>query len=204
MVIKNMIKNFIINNSISLVNKTNKYNSIELEEIKYGLESIYLAITKVVVILFISACIGLFKEAVLFLLIFNLVRATAFGLHASKSIWCWISSSISFLLIPFICKNVIFPTIFYIVASIITVIIFLLYAPADTVKRPLINKKKRKMYKILSVITALIFISLIFIIDNFLIKNMFIFALILESILILPITYKIFKLPYRNYLNYKL
>ena len=199
-----MIKNFIINNSISLVNKTNKYNNTELEEIKYGLESIYLAITKVVVILFISACIGLFKEAVLFLLIFNLVRATAFGLHASKSIWCWISSSISFLLIPFICKNVIFPTIFYIVASIITMIIFLLYAPADTVKRPLINKKKRKMYKILSVITALIFISLIFIIDNFLIKNMFIFALILESILILPITYKIFKLPYRNYLNYKL
>ena len=199
-----MIKNFIINNSISLVNKTNKYNNTELEEIKYGLESIYLAITKVVVILFISACIGLFKEAVLFLLIFNLVRATAFGLHASKSIWCWISSSISFLLIPFICKNVIFPTIFYIVASIITVIIFLLYAPADTVKRPLINKKKRKMYKILSVITALIFISLIFIIDNFLIKNMLIFALILESILILPITYKIFKLPYRNYLNYNL
>ena len=199
-----MIKNFIINNSISLVNKTNKYNNTELEEIKYGLESIYLAITKVVVILFISACIGLFKEAVLFLLIFNLVRATAFGLHASKSIWCWISSSISFLLIPFICKNVIFPTIFYIVASIITMIIFLLYAPADTVKRPLINKKKRKMYKILSVITALIFISLIFIIDNFLIKNMFIFALILESILILPITYKIFKLPYKNYLNYKL
>ena len=199
-----MIKNFIINNSISLVNKTNKYNNTELEEIKYGLESIYLAITKVVVILFISACIGLFKEAVLFLLIFNLVRATAFGLHASKSIWCWISSSISFLLIPFICKNVIFPTIFYIVASIITMIIFLLYAPADTVKRPLINKKKRKMYKTLSVITALIFISLIFIIDNFLIKNMLIFALILESILILPITYKIFKLPYRNYLNYKL
>lgn len=199
-----MIKNFIINNSISLVNKTNKYNNTELEEIKYGLESIYLAMTKVVVVLFISACIGLFKEAVLFLLIFNLVRATAFGLHASKSIWCWISSSISFLLIPFICKNVIFPTIFYIVASIITMIIFLLYAPADTVKRPLINKKKRKMYKILSVITALIFISLIFIIDNFLIKNMFIFALILESILILPITYKIFKLPYRNYLNYKL
>ena len=199
-----MIKNFIINNSISLVNKTNKYNNTELEEIKYGLESIYLAMTKVVVVLFISACIGLFKEAVLFLLIFNLVRATAFGLHASKSIWCWISSSISFLLIPFICKNVIFPTIFYIVASIITVIIFLLYAPADTVKRPLINKKKRKIYKTLSVITALIFISLIFIIDNFLIKNMFIFALILESILILPITYKIFKLPYRNYLNYKL
>ena len=83
-------------------------------------------------------------------------------------------------------------------------IIFLLYAPADTVKRPLINKKKRKMYKILSVITALIFISLIFIVDNFLIKNILIFALILESILILPITYKIFKLPYRNYLNYKL
>jgi len=29
------------------------------------------------------------------------------------------------------------------------------------------------------------------------------FALIFETILILPITYKLFKLPYRNYLTYK-
>ena len=28
------------------------------------------------------------------------------------------------------------------------------------------------------------------------------FSLVLETILILPITYKIFKLPYKNYLNY--
>ena len=50
---------------------------------------------------------------------------------------------------------------------------------------------------------AIIYIVLIFTINNYLIKNLLTFALILESILILPITYKIFKLPYNNYLKYK-
>lgn len=199
---ENMIKNLVINNSMNLVEQMNKYNEEQLEEIKYGLEGIYLAVSKVVVILFLAFILGMFKEAVLFLLIFNILRTTAFGLHASKSIWCWISSSISFLLIPFICKTFEFPNIFYIIASIVCLVSFILFAPADTIKRPLINKKKRKIYKIVSVISAIIFITLIFVSNNFLIKNMLVFALILETILILPITYKIFKLPYNNYKNY--
>ncbi len=198
-----MIKSFVINNSINLVKQTNKYDNVQLEEIKYGLESLYLAISKVVVILLISLLLGMFKESILFLAFFNVLRLTAFGLHASKSIWCWISSSISFLLIPYICKTFVFPIWFYIIAAIFGLVSFILYAPADTVKRPLINKKKRKIYKIVSIISAIIFITLAFLINSNLFKNMLIFALVLQSILILPITYKIFKLPYRNYLNYK-
>ncbi len=198
-----MIRNFVINNSMSLIEGMNKYNNDQLDEIRYGLEGIYMTLTKVTVILLISLIIGLFKETILFLLIFNILRANAFGLHASKSIWCWLSSSISFLLIPFICQTFKFPILFYIIASSISLIIFILYAPSDTVKRPLINKKKRIKYKFFSIFLALIYIVLIFIINDYLIKNLLTFALILESILILPITYKIFKLPYKNYLNYQ-
>ena len=203
MVIENMIKNFVINNSMNLVSGTNKYNEEQLEEIKYGLEGIYLTLSKVVVILSISALLGLFKEAILFLILFNILRAFAFGLHASKSLWCWISSSISFLLIPYLCVNVEFPLLFHIVVSIITFISFVLYAPADTIKRPLINPQKRKIYKVLAIILSSIYITLIFIIKNILFKNMLTFALLLETILILPITYKIFNLSYNNYKNYK-
>ena len=188
---------------MNIISGTNKYNKEQLEEIKYGLESIYLTISKVVVILFISFLFGLLKEAILFLLIFNILRAFAFGLHASKSIYCWISSSISFLLIPYISSNFEFPIIFHIVISIICFISFILYAPADTIKRPLINKKKRIIYKVLSIIISAIYITFIFITSNLLVKNMLTFALILETILILPITYKMFKLPYNNYKNYK-
>ncbi len=203
MVIENMIKNFVINNSMNLVSGTNKYNEEQLEEIKYGLEGIYLTLSKVVVILSISALLGLFKEAILFLILFNILRAFAFGLHASKSLWCWISSSISFLLIPYLCVNVEFPLLFHIVVSIITLVSFVLYAPADTIKRPLINPQKRKIYKVLAIILSSIYITLIFIIKNILFKNMLTFALLLETILILPITYKIFNLSYNNYKNYK-
>ncbi len=203
MVIENMIKNFVINNSMNLVSGTNKYNEEQLEEIKYGLEGIYLTLSKVVVILSISALLGLFKEAILFLILFNILRAFAFGLHASKSLWCWISSSISFLLIPYLCVNVEFPLLFHIVVSIITFVSFVLYAPADTIKRPLINPQKRKIYKVLAIILSSIYITLIFIIKNILFKNMLTFALLLETILILPITYKIFNLSYNNYKNYK-
>ena len=161
-----MIKNFVVNSSMNLINSLNKYDKVQLEEIKYGIESIYLAISKIIVI------------------------------------WCWISSSISFIGIPYICKMFIFPNLIYLILPIICLVCFILYAPADTVKRPLINSKKRKIYKLLSIISCVTYFIIIIFISNFLIKNLLLFALILESILILPITYKIFKLPYKTYLNY--
>ena len=198
-----MIKNFVINNSMNLVNGLNKYDKEQQEEIKYGLEAIYLLVTKFIVIFLIAIILGLWKETLLFLLFFNLLRATAFGIHASKSIYCWISSIISFLIMPYISKNVIFPIWFFIAITIICNILFILYAPADTIKRPLINEKKRKRFKVLTIITSIIYTSIIFIITNNIIKNTIIFAMILQVVLILPITYKIFKLPYNNYKNYK-
>ena len=198
-----MIKNFVINNSMNMVQGLNKYNKEQLEEIKYGLEAIYLLITKFIVICLLSVILGLWKETLLLLLFFNLLRVTAFGIHASKSIYCWISSIISFLVIPYVSKILIIPNIVFIVISLICTILFSLYAPADTVKRPLINAKKRKIYKIITVLISIVYTISIFIIHNTIVNNLIMFAMILQVILILPITYKIFKLPYNNYKNYK-
>lgn len=198
-----MIKNFVVNSSINLIKDLDKYDKIQLEKIKYGIESIYLTITKFVIITLISLLLGLQKEMLLLLILFNILRITAFGLHASKSIYCWISSSIAFIGIPFICKNIIFSNITYIVLPNICLLCFILYAPADTIKRPLINQKKRKIYKFFSITLCIIYLIMIIILKNILFKNLLMFSLILESILILPITYKVFKLPYKNYLNYQ-
>ena len=96
-----MIKDFVINNSMNIVKENKKYNIEQLDEIKYGLESIYLLLTKLVVIFSISLILGLIKESLLFLLFSNILRTTAFGIHASKSIYCWVSSII-FLVISLI------------------------------------------------------------------------------------------------------
>ena len=198
-----MIKNFVVNNSMNLIKDLNTYDKTQLEKIKYGIESIYLTITKFGIITLISLLLGIEKEMLLLLILFNILRVTAFGLHASKSIYCWISSSIAFIGIPFICKTFTFSNLTYIVLPIICLLCFILYAPADTIKRPLINYKKRKIYKLLSITLGIIYTTLIIILKSILFKNLLMFSLILESILILPITYKIFKLPYKNYLKQK-
>ena len=72
------------------------YDEDRLDEIRYGLEATYLSITKLVVILGISLLLGIFKESVILLVLFNFLRLTGFGLHATKSWICWVSSSITF------------------------------------------------------------------------------------------------------------
>ena len=83
---------------------------------------------------------------------------------------------------------------------IITFICFILYAPADTVKRPLTNKRKRILRKIATCIIAVIYSVIIVIFNNNDISIYLLSGMIIETNLILPITYRIYGMPYRNYL----
>lgn len=198
-----MIKNFIISHSLQLVTDIYpNYDDIKKDEIRYGLEAIYLSITKVVVILFISFLLNLLKEAIILLIFFNGLRSFAFGIHASKSWICFISSSILFIGIPYFCLNYNIPEIIQYIIIIISLINFILYAPADTKKRPLVRKNKRIGFKILTLFISLLYILLFFYTDNIFIKNVIVCSMLLEAVLIHPLTYRIFKLPYKNYETY--
>ena len=178
------------------------YDNDKLDEIRYGLEATYLSITKLVVILGISLLLGIFKESVILLVLFNFLRLTGFGLHATKSWMCWVSSSITFLLVPFFCKSLVLPNYILVAISVVCLINFLLYAPADTVKRPLIHKKRRLLYKVGTVLIASLYIVLIFITKDTFLQNSLASAMLIEGALINPYIYKLFNLPYNNYKNY--
>ena len=196
------MKKFIINKCINYIKKNTNYDDIKLKEIEYGIVSIYLTISKLIVISLLCYILGIFKEMVIFTLFFNIIRLPAFGIHAKKSWMCWVSSIIGFICIPYLCTLLFFNNYIKILICIICIILIIKNAPADTHKRPIVNKKRRKAYKIISSIIAITFsISAIIINNNFL-SNCLIFALILENILIAKTTYKIFKLPYNNYINY--
>jgi accessory gene regulator B len=154
------------------------------------------------VILLITLILGIFKEAVIVLLFFNGLRTTAFGIHAKKSWMCWISSSIFFIGIPYLCIYVNIPTIIQYIMIGFSIICFLLYAPADTKKRPLVRKNRRIKFKILTLIIAFVYILAFFNIQNMFIKNVIVCTMVLESVLIHPLTYRMFKLPYKNYERY--
>ena len=181
-----------------------KYSEDKLDEIMYGVEGIYLTITKSIIILALSLILGIFKELIYLLVAFNFIRLFAFGMHANNSLTCLIFSSFMFLSGAALCKYVVLSKELIYALYLIVLVIIAIYSPADTIKRPLIKKKKRIRFKILSILTVIIyFVTSLFIKDNLIINSM-IFGLIVECILILPITYKVFKLPYKNYVKYGL
>lgn len=198
-----MIKKFIIDKSLNMISDIYPdYNDSKMDEIRYGLESIYLSLTKVIVILFITLLLGIFKEAIIVLLFFNGLRATAFGIHAKKSWMCWVSSLILFIGIPCLCIYIDIQSILSYIMISFSVICYLLYAPADTKKRPLVRKNRRIKFKTLTLIIACIYILIFFNTHNIFIRNVIACTMMLESVLIHPLTYKVFHLPYKNYEGY--
>ena len=180
------------------------YSEGKLDEIMYGVEGIYLTITKMIIIFICAFMLGVAKELLLLLIAFNFIRLFAFGMHADKSWICLLFSGLLFLSGAVLAKNIVINKPILYILYLISFILVAIYAPADTVKRPLIKKKKRIRFKILSVIVVICYFIITLLITNNLIINVLIFGLIIECILISPFTYKAFKMPYRNYKNYGL
>lgn len=180
------------------------YTEDRIDEIMYGIEGIYITITKTIIIFLLAFILGIAKELLYILLAFNFIRLFAFGMHANKSITCLIFSSALFLGGAFLCKSIVINKYLLYLLYLISITLILIFAPADTVKRPLIKKKKRIRFKILSTLICFIYLIITFFINNNLIINSLIFGLLIECILINPLTYKLFKMPYNNYKNYGL
>ncbi len=196
------MKEVIVKGIMQNISKNYNYDEIKLKEIRYGIETIYLTITKLIILIIISLLIGTFKELLFFILFYSIIRSVGFGLHAKKAWHCWVLSLTLFTLIPFLIKVLIIKRIVINIIFLICSILFILYAPADTEKRPLIHKNKRTAFKIGTLIITLIYFILTFYINNEM-CNSIIFAIIMQSIMILPISYKLLGLKYDNYKSYK-
>lgn len=124
-------------------------------------------------------------------------------MHASKSYICLICSSLVFLLLPYLAIIIYYNIYIYLTLGLFSLGMIFLYAPADTHKRPLINIKRRRRFKAMSMLVGITYLILSITIHDSLIANILTFSLFCEAILILPVTYKIFKMPYQNYQTYK-
>ena len=197
---KKMFLEFSINR---IRKKYPEYDDDKLEVIEYGLEALYITITKTIVMFSIALLLGIVKEVFLVILFYNIIRTTAFGMHAKKSSHCYIISGVLFVGMGLICKYV--PISIYVkyIISMLSLITIIIYAPADTYKRPLLNEKKRKRFKLLTIINSLIYIILIIILKDHSISNYLVVGLLDASLMIHPLIYRMFQLPYNNYKNYE-
>ncbi len=198
------MKEVFINNSMNLIQKYYpNYSETKLAELKYGLLGLYLMITKSIIIFGIALYLGIFKELLIFTIIYNILRAPSFGIHASKSWICLVSSASIFIFFTYLSATISIPINIKTIIGIIGIILMYKNSPADTAKKPIVSPKRRKVYKIISTFIAIIFTILSIVIDNDFLANSFSFSLILQNIMIAPTTYKLFGEPYDNYKSYQ-
>lgn len=197
-----MMKKRFLDFSVNFVQGYKNYSNEEVEKLKYGLEGLYLTLTKTIVIVGISIFLGIWKEVLFTLLFFNIIRYTGFGFHAEKSTQCLLLSILYFIIIPMIFLNIIISKFVSVGICLFCILNFILFAPADTKKRPLPNKKKRIIRKWATVSIGIIYSCFVVLFPNSFFSPMLLSTLVIQAIIIQPLLYKLFKQPYNNYKNY--
>ena len=189
------MKEKFLNFTINFLKQYNTYSEMEIKKLRYGLEGIYLTVTKTIVIIIAALLLNFLKEIIILLLLFNIIRYFSFGFHAEKSSECLILSIFNFLLVPYIFLKLNTSLFVNLIICGICLILLLIFAPADTPKRPLKSKKKRIIRKIIT----FVYTCLVIIFKNNYISQLLVCCLIATAIVVNPLTYLLFGQTYNNY-----
>lgn len=166
------------------------------EIIYYGLQNIIGELPKGLFILLIAWVCGVFKLVLLGTVIFLIYRAFAGGVHLKTHFSCFWVSTLFIVGSTILAKEILFKNTFvvYTLLGLFNFLLALLYAPADTENRPIMREAQRKRQKFESLLMiCLVYIFSTFVIEKQVISNLFMYMLTVESIMITPIAYKVFK-----------
>lgn len=180
----------------------------EAEVIKYGLELIIGEVPKII-LLFIIAIVLKIGWLVIFAYFTMLpYKIVAGGFHLKTNIGCTIGTLSIYYGNVLISKYIIWTPIYAKYTVIFMIFVFSmimvsLYAPADTVNLPILTKRERKMKRILSYVFATITLLAAIIIKDNILSNILLLNVLIESICISKVAYKLTKneYGYENYLK---
>ena len=193
------MKQLFLENSMNFICKYQSISDYDKKKVKYGLEGLYLTITNMVLLTILALLLNMFKEFILVVVFFNVIRYTGFGFHAEKSYQCLLFSTFNFIAIPFLLLHIQLSNFFVYTICAICIFHYLLFAPADTKKRPLSNKRKRIIRKIITVMIGFIYTLMIILLNNTYWTSIILSAMIIQAIIISPLIYRLFNQPYNNY-----
>lgn len=196
------MKELFLNNYMNMIKKNNPtFSKDELDKMKYGIEGIYLTITKLFVILLLGFIFNILYEIILLLVFYNFLRFFGFGYHARNSLECLIISISLFFILPLLVSKQLLTFNYKWLLVSLCIINFLLFAPSDTKKRPMINKKKKRIRKTFVILITIIYSIIIPFVD-YKLSSILLLSIVIQAIMVNPFIYMIFKQPYNNYKNY--
>ena len=162
------------------------------EKLLYGFKILYINSLKTIILLLFAFVFNIIFETTAFIVVYGLIRSFAFGVHLNNSVGCTIYGIAAFLGAIFLSIHLNINTYLYYVLFLISLMIYIKYAPAETKKRHISDKLSKRLK--IKTIVCIIFLALVsFYVPNIVYKNLILFAVILEAFQILPLTYKIFR-----------
>lgn len=202
-----MSKNLTHTMAQNLAGKMNHYthkDELEVKKMAYSLETIFLTISKLVIIYLLAAILGVVTQTMVIHFAFGIVKHYSFGLHALSSAVCTVVSCVLLVIVPWALTDVGIGNGF--VAITFSAVIFALYkyAPADTKARPLIGKAYRRKLKIKAVCCGVVLMTIALLVSSEPVKLLLTLGAVYQAVSILPITYKLLKRSVKNYEPYEL
>lgn len=173
--------------STEKISKHHKLSDDEYQKTKYGFDILYINLSKTTILLLLTIILGITKETLLLLGAFTCVRSAGFGYHSNNTIKCTVLGVVEF--IGFTYVAILFPPFSILVSSVICfvcIIIFSLYAPVETAKRPISNSRKG-YFKIMTLIISICLFSISIYIGKNLYRNLIVMGISLEAVSILPL-----------------
>ena len=165
------------------------------EVIMYGLQVIIGELPKGIIILVIAYLLGIFKFALISMLIIAPYRCVSGGFHVKTHIGCIINTFMLYGGTAILAKYIVLQGISkYIIASVIWIfcmIMLKLYAPADTENVPILRKQERRQKQLQSYIILTIEFIIALIINNPFITSVIIFGDLIQTLTITRLAYNL-------------
>lgn len=170
------------------------------EILDYGLHLIIGEIPKVFIMIGLAFLLGVGELSILAFLLILPYRSFSGGFHLKTHLGCILCTTSFYagtaLLSKYITLTEPVKYIAIIAVWIFGMIMIKLYAPADTENVPVISKKERRKRKIASYIMLSISLLAAAIIPNRIISNIFLFGMLIQTLSITRLAYKITKNKY--------
>lgn len=183
--------------------KTNVKDIDEEREaiIDFGVRLIFGELPKILILFIIGFLLNMGWQTLLLFFLIAPYRSFTGGFHLKTHIGCMITTSILYLTPIIIAKylKVFHSLTIYVLAGIVAIFsIFIIakYAPADTENMPILSKKERKSKKIKAYIMLAILLLIVIFIPYKQISYMIIYAIFLQNLTVLPISYRLTKSKY--------
>lgn len=195
-----MIEKLCNNLTSKIRSKMPEIDDERAEVINYGLQLLIGEIPKTFVLLLVAYLCGVLELSILALLFILPYKTFSGGVHLKTHIGCIIGTSLFYVGNALLSKYIVFGNIakYVLIAFvwIFSIAMIKLYAPADTEEVPILRKKERSLKKNLSYITMTITLIIATFVSNTVISNLLIFGVLLQTISITRLVYKITKSKY--------